>query len=87
RDTFLENWREAGTGRNRHKDRLLTHGVKYNPIKVTNAEAQLLETEERSDSEVFGLWSYPPHRAARLARSTNNNIEQQSLDYVLYTLA
>jgi hypothetical protein len=55
---FLEAWREAGTGRNRHKDRLLTHGVKYQPIKVTNAEAQLLETEEQSDTAVFGLWSF-----------------------------
>lgn len=87
RNKFLENWREAGTGRNRHKDRLLTHNVKYTPIKVTNAEAQLLETENRSDTEIFGLWSFPPHRAARLEKSTNNNIEQQSLDFVIYALA
>lgn len=87
RDTFLENWREAGTGRNRHKDRLLTHGVKYNPIKVTNAEAQLLETEKGSDVDIFGLWSFPPHRAARLDRATFTNIEQQSIDFVVYTLA
>jgi hypothetical protein len=36
---------------------------------------------------VFGLWSYPPHRAGRLKRSTNNNIEQQSLEFVVYCLA
>lgn len=87
RGKFLENWREAGTGRNRHRDRLLTHGAKYTPIKVTNAEAQLLETETRSDVEIFGLWSFPPHRAARLEKATNNNIEQQSLDFVIYALA
>lgn len=87
RDAFLENWREAGTGRNRHKDRLLTHGVEYSPIKVTNAEAQLLETEKGSDTEIFGLWSFPPHRAARLDRATFSNIEQQSLDFVTYCLA
>ena len=86
RDQFLENWREAGTGRNRHKDRLLTHGVEYSPIKVTNAEAQLLETEKNSDIEIFGLWSYPPHRAGRLDRATFSNIEQQSLDFVVYCL-
>jgi HK97 family phage portal protein len=86
RDSFLDNWRVAGTGRNRHKDRLLTHGVDYTPIKITNAEAQLLETEKGSDTEIFGLWSFPPHRAARLERATNNNIEQQSLDFVIYCL-
>jgi HK97 family phage portal protein len=86
RNTFLDNWRAMGTGRNRHRDRLLTHGVKYNPIKVTNAEAQLLETEREADIAVFGLWSYPPHRAGRLERATNNNIEQQSLEFVVYCL-
>jgi HK97 family phage portal protein len=86
RAEFLENWRAAGTGRNRHKDRLLTHGVKYNPIKVTNAEAQLLETEKAADIAIFGLWSFPPHRAGRMDRATFSNIEQQSLDFVVYCL-
>lgn len=87
RNTFMENWRLAGVGRNRHRDRLLTHGAEYQQLKVTNAEAQLLETEDAADTAVFGLWSYPPHRAGRLKRSTNNNIEQQSLDFVIYCLA
>lgn len=87
KDKFLETWREGGTGRNRHKDRLLTHGVKYTPIKVTNAEAQLLETEKNSDIDIFGLWSFPPHRAGRLDKATFSNIEQQSLDFVVYCLA
>ncbi|UGA46717.1 phage portal protein [Bradyrhizobium quebecense] len=87
RNQFLENWRAAGTGMNRHKDRLLTHGVKYNPIKVTNSEAQLLETEDAADTAVFGLWSYPLHRASRLKRATNNNVEQQSLDFVVGCVA
>jgi HK97 family phage portal protein len=83
---FLATWRSAGTGRNRHRDRLLTHGAKYTPLKVTNAEAQLLETEKQSDVDVFGLWSFPPHRAGRLDRATFSNIEQQSLDFVVYGL-
>ncbi|CAL77404.1 hypothetical protein; putative phage portal protein, HK97 family domain [Bradyrhizobium sp. ORS 278] len=87
RDVFLDNWRAMGTGRNRHRDRLLTHGVDYTPIKVTNAEAQLLETEKASDIDVFGLWSYPPHLAGRLDRATFSNIEQQSLNFVVYCLA
>jgi HK97 family phage portal protein len=85
-EDFLETARKQSTGENRHRDRLLKYGIKYNPLKVTNAEAQLLETENRSDTEIFGLWSFPPHRAARMDRATNNNIEQQSLDFVIYTL-
>ncbi|WP_316158769.1 MULTISPECIES: phage portal protein [unclassified Bradyrhizobium] len=84
---FMETWRRYGTGRNRHRDRLLKYGGKYTPLKVTNAEAQLLETEDAADTSVFGLWSFPPHRASRLKRSTNNNIEQQSGEFVIYCLA
>jgi HK97 family phage portal protein len=84
---FMETWRAYGTGRNRHRDRLLKYGGDYIPLKVTNAEAQLLETEDASDTAVFGLWSYPPHRAGRLKRSTNNNIEQQSGEFVVYCMA
>jgi HK97 family phage portal protein len=83
---FLETWRSSGADRNRHRDKLLTHGADYTPLKVTNAEAQLLETEKQSDVDVFGLWSYPPHHAGRLDRATFSNIEQQSLDFVVYGL-
>jgi HK97 family phage portal protein len=78
---FLDTWRQSSVGRNRHRDKLLTHGAKYSALKVTNAEAQLLETEKASDTDIFGLFGFPPHLAARLDRSTNNNIEQQSLDF------
>lgn len=84
---FLDTWRRTSTGRNRHRDRLLKYGASYEALKVTNAEAQLLETEDAADTAVFGLWSYPPHRAGRLKRSTNNNIEQQSSEFVIYCLA
>lgn len=84
---FIDTWRRMSVGRNRHRDRLLLWGGEYQQLKVTNAEAQLLETEDAADTAVFGLWSYPPHRAGRLKRSTNNNIEQQSLDFVIYCLA
>jgi HK97 family phage portal protein len=87
KDDFLRAWRDSSVGRNRHRDRLLLRGAKYTALKVTNAEAQLLETEKACDTDIFGLWSYPPHRAARLERSTNNNIEQQSLDFVVFCLA
>lgn len=83
---FLEAARKNSTGENRHRDRLLKYGIKYNPLKVTNAEAQLLETEERSDVDIFGLWSFPPSRAARRDISPRANREQESLDFVVYCL-
>lgn len=86
RQDFLDAWRESGSGANRHKDRLLTHGVDYVATKVTNVEAQLQQLEQAADIDVFGLWTFPPHRAARLEGATFSNIEQQSIDYVVHTL-
>lgn len=86
-DQFLETWREGGTGRNRHRDRLLLNGVKYSPLSVKNNEAQFLETIANSDIQVCRLWNMPPHRIGILDRATLSNIEQQSIDYVVYTLA
>jgi HK97 family phage portal protein len=84
---FLDTWREGGTGRNRHKDRLLLNGVTYTPISVKNNEAQFLETIANTDIQVCRLWNMPPHRVGILDRATLANIEQQSIDYVVYTLA
>jgi HK97 family phage portal protein len=84
---FLDTWREGSLGPNRHRDRLLTHGAEYVVNKITNAEAQLLETERAADTDIFGLWSFPPHRAGRLEKSSFSNIEQMGQEFVTYGLA
>lgn len=84
--SFLSSWRSGGTGRNRHRDRLLKFGVEYTPFQVRNDEAQFLETKKQAGYELAGIWNMPPHRAGMLERATNNNIEQQSLEFVMYAL-
>lgn len=85
-EEFLDAWRAGGSGLNRHKDRLLLHGVKYTPFTVKNDEAQFLETKKQAGYEIAALWNMPPHRVGMLERATNNNIEQQSIEFVVYTL-
>lgn len=86
-ERFLATWRAGGTGLNRHRDRLLLHGVEYSPFEVKNDEAQFLETKKQAGYEVASIWNMPPHRVGMLERATNNNIEQQSIEFVMYTLA
>lgn len=87
RDAFLEGWRSGGAGLNRHKDRLLLFGVDYTPFAVNNDEAQFIETRKQVGYELVALWNMPPHRVGMLERATNNNIEQQSIEFVVYTIA
>lgn len=85
--SFIETWRAGGSGLNRHKDRLLKFGVDYQPFSVQNDEAQFLETKKQCGYETISIWNMPPHRVGMLERSTNNNIEQQSIEFVMYALA
>ena len=84
---FLETWREGSTGRSRHKDKLLLFGMKYTPGSVKNDEAQFLETLKEMAVKVCRLWNFPPHMAGILDKATFSNIEQQSIEYVVYCIA
>lgn len=86
RRIFREQWQRQQVGRNRHKTAVLEFGMKYNQIQVKNSDAQFLETRKFSRSEIAALYRVPPHMIGDLERATFSNIEQQSLEFVTYTL-
>jgi HK97 family phage portal protein len=86
-EAFLETWRGSGTGENAHKDRLLLYGVKYQPLDVQNDQAQFIETMKEENAALCRVMhNIQQHRVQILDRSTNNNIEQQSIEFVAYVL-
>ncbi len=84
---FLETWRSGGSGPNRHKDRMALNGVTYARQAVANDESQFLETLKEVAIKLCRLWNMPPHMVGILDKATFSNIEQQSTEYVVYTLA
>jgi HK97 family phage portal protein len=86
RDAFLESFRSGSTGLNRHKDRLLLFGINYTPGNVKNDEAQFIESKREANVDVCRVWSMPPHMAGIMDKATFSNIEQQSIEFVIYTL-
>ena len=87
KDLFLEAWRSSSTGANRHKDKLLLNGATYTRDAINNDEAQFLETLKEVAIKLCRLWNMPPHMVGILDKATFSNIEQQSTEYVVYTLA
>ena len=87
RDAFMEGWRSGGVGLNRHKDRLLQFGLDYQPFSVKNDEAQFIESKKNAGQAVCRIFNMPPHMAGILDNATFSNIEQQSIEFVVYTLA
>ncbi len=75
-----------GSIRNSHRTMVLDQGMKWNQRGISPEDAQALQSRTFQVTEVARIWDIPPHMLAELTRSTNNNIEQQSLEFVLYGL-
>ena len=60
--------------------------MKFNPISINPQEAQFLETRKFQVNEICRIFRVPPHMIADLEKSSFNNIEQQSLDFVTNTI-
>ena len=82
-----ESWNAgfAGSG-NAQKVAVLEEGMKYTPISISPEQAQFLETRKFQIDEIARFFRVPPHMIGDLEKSSFNNIEQQSLEFVKYTL-
>jgi HK97 family phage portal protein len=82
-----DSWNSAyqGSG-NAHRVAVLEEGMKYQPIGVSPEQAQFLETRKFQINEIARIFRIPPHMLADLEKSSFSNIEQQSLEFVKYTL-
>jgi phage portal protein, HK97 family len=82
-----ESWNEMHQGLdNAHKAAILEEGTTIDKSGIPNDEAQFLETRTFQLNEIARIYRIPPHMIAELSRSTNNNIEHQSLEFVNYDL-
>ena len=82
-----ESWHAAyGGSRNAGKVAVLEEGLKYQQIGIPPEEAQFLETRKFQIDEIARLYRIPPHMVGDLDKSSFSNIEQQSLEFVKYTL-
>ena len=79
-------WQRAYGSGNAHKTAILEEGMKYTPISIPNNEAQFLETRKFQIEEIARLYRVPLHMIGDLEHATFSNIEQQSLEFVKYTL-
>ena len=82
-----ESWNSVYRGvSNAHKIAVLEEGMKYKQIGIPPEEAQFLETRKFQINEIARLYRIPPHMVGDLDKSSFSNIEQQSLEFVKYTL-
>jgi HK97 family phage portal protein len=82
-----DSWNAAYQGStNSHRVAVLEEGMKYQQIGIPPEQAQFLETRKFQINEIARTFRVPPHMLADLEKSSFSNIEQQSLEFVKYTL-
>jgi HK97 family phage portal protein len=82
-----EAWQsQFGGSQNSGKVAVLEEGMKYTPISISPEQAQFLETRKFQINEIARIFRVPPHMVGDLEKSSFSNIEQQSLEFVKYTL-
>lgn len=77
---------QFGGSSNSGKIAVLEEGMKYTPITIAPEQAQFLETRKFQINEIARIFRVPPHMVGDLEKSSFSNIEQQSLEFVKYTL-
>ena len=80
-------WQEAYGGPHKaNRVAVLEEGMKFTPISINPQEAQFLETRKFQLDEIARIFRIPPHMIGDLEHATFSNIEEQSLEFVQYTL-
>lgn len=83
---IIAGWRTAMSERSADRVAVLDDGFKFKPINITPQEAQIVEMAKFSIEDIARWFNIPLHKIKSMGSSTNNNIEQQSLDYAVDTI-
>ena len=86
RDKVREDWKKGFYTSSGGNVAILEVGADYKAISINPQEAQFLETRKFQIDEIARIFRVPPHMVGDLEKSSFSNIEQQSLEFVKYTL-
>jgi HK97 family phage portal protein len=71
---------------NSGKALLLEDGLQFTQNQIKLVDAELLSSKKFQTEEICRIYRMPLHLVQNLDKATNNNIEQQSLEFVMYTM-
>ena len=87
RANLVQSWEQIHKGlQGAHRVGVLEEGMKIQEIGIPPEDAQFLQTRQFQVVEVCRWYGVQPHKVGELSKSTNNNIEQQSLEFVQDTM-
>ena len=86
-DNLRKSWNDMHQGlSNQHRIAILEEGMKFSKTSIPPDDAQFLETRKFQRNEIASFFHIPPHMIGDLERATFSNIEEQALEFVVYTM-
>jgi len=85
-DQTEKRWRSSYGGRNKGGVVAMDQGLDYSAIASTMIDSQWNEGRQAQVAEICRWFRVQPHKVMDLLRSTNNNIEHQSIEFVSDTI-
>lgn len=84
---LIESWEEKHGGvENAHRMAVLEEGMELETFGVPPEDAQFLQSRKFQVTEIARIFRVQPHLIGDMEHATFSNIEQQSLEYVTYSL-
>ena len=86
RQQAKDSWEAANSGENQGRTAVMPGGWTWTKIGISPSEAQFLETQQYTRTQIAALFRYPAHMAGDSGRLSNGNHESIALEYVKFTL-
>jgi HK97 family phage portal protein len=85
-ETLRRSFAEAHGGENAFKVAVLENGVTYTKIAATPEEGQMLQLRKHEREEIAAIFGVPAHMIGASEKGGKSNVEQSSIEFVLYCL-
>jgi len=85
RKNFRQEWKDIHGHPDGENLAILPIESKIEKLNFSNLDAQFIQNRKYNVTEIARWYRLPPHVLADLDRSTNNNIEQQGLELIIYS--
>lgn len=83
---FRREWKEIHDSPESSEIAILPVGSEYTPISMSPEANQFLQTRKFNLSEMARWYRVPVHMLADLESGTHGNIEQQGMEFIIYSL-
>jgi len=85
-DRLKQSWHDAHSGDKTGSTAVLEEGAEWQALTMSLEDAQYIDTRKFQRNEIASLFRVPPHMIGDLERATFSNIEQQSIEFVTYSI-